>query len=64
MTPTQQHHTLKTAIRYGGNFIRTLAAAGLLADQNNLDRIFASFPELITTYGPASPFYSELGDGH
>lgn len=59
MLSTQQHHTLLTAQRFGGMFMRQLAVAGLVADPLNRERIFAHFPELAETYGPGGAFYTE-----
>lgn len=59
MLSTQQHHTLLTAQRFGGDFMRKLAAAGLAADPLNREIIFAHFPELPQAYGPGSAFYTE-----
>lgn len=57
MTPEEAHWTLKTTLKYGGSFYRALASAGLLADKNNLQRLFQAFPELKINYGPDSRFY-------
>lgn len=59
MTPDQEVHTLLTAQRFGGNFMRHLAAAGLAADPENRQRLFAAFPDLQNFYGPRTMFYSE-----
>lgn len=59
MTSDQQIHTLLTAQRFGGNFLRKLAAAGLAADPNNRAAIFSAFPQLTQVFGPGSSLYSE-----
>lgn len=59
MTTDQQIHTLLTAQRFGGNFIRLLATAGLAADPTNRALIFQHWPRLMQEYGPASCLYSE-----
>ena len=59
LNKVQEHHTLLTARRFGGTFISTIAQAGIFADPDNRNRVFAAFPELIYHYGPQSRFYSE-----
>ena len=59
LTTEQQIHTLLTAQRFGGNFMRKLADAGLAADPSNKQTLFAAFPDLQHLYGPLSAFYSE-----
>lgn len=59
MTTDQQIHTLLTARRFGGNFIRFLATAGLFADPTNRALIFQHWPQLMQEYGPTSCLYSE-----
>lgn len=59
MTSNQQLHTLLTAQRFGGNFLRHLADAGLAADPNNRATLFQSFPQLAQVFGPGSALYSE-----
>jgi len=59
MSTEQQLHTLLTAQRFGGNFMRLLATAGLAADPQNKQRLFEAFPELENFYGPRTMFYSE-----
>lgn len=57
MDTAQQHHTLKTALKYGGSFYRALASAGLLADTTNRQTLLEAFPMLEQSYGPGSAFY-------
>ena len=59
MTPKQQHYTLLTAMKFGGNFYKALAQAGLVADPVNRAQIFTAFPDLAIVYGPTAAFYSE-----
>lgn len=59
LTLTQEFHTLLTAAHFGGRFYRTLAEAGLAADERNRATLFAAFPYLVETYGPGTSFYSE-----
>jgi len=59
MTTDQQIHTLLTAQRFGGNFYRKLADAGLAADPSNRAIIFNAFPKLHQLFGPTSTLYSE-----
>ncbi|NBS69077.1 hypothetical protein EBT31_09205 [bacterium] len=59
MTPDQQLHTLLTAQRFGGNFMKHLATAGLAADPQNRQVLFDAFPDLENFYGPRTMFYSE-----
>lgn len=59
LTAEQQIHTLLTAQKFGGNFMRKLADAGLAADPANKQLLFAAFPDLQHFYGPLSAFYSE-----
>ena len=59
LTAEQQIHTLLTAQRFGGIFMRRLAEAGLAADPLNKQTLFAAFPDLQRFYGPLSAFYSE-----
>jgi hypothetical protein len=59
MRSDQQVHTLLTAQRFGGNFFRKLAEAGLAADPINRAAIFSAFPQLPQTFGPHSALYSE-----
>lgn len=59
LSAEQQLHTLLSAKRFGGNFIKHLVEAGLVADPLNRARIFESWPEIEVQYGPRSVFYSE-----
>jgi hypothetical protein len=59
VTAEQQLHTLLTAQRFGGNFMRKLADAGLAADPANRALIFEAFQRLTDDYGPDSCLYSE-----
>ena len=57
LTPQQRHITWRSAQVHGGNFVRHLAEAWFAADPSNKARIEAAFPDLLTRYGPDSPFY-------
>jgi len=59
MNNKQQHYTLLTTAKYGGSFYKALAKAALLADAENLTKIFSTFHDLEILYGPRSRFYSE-----
>lgn len=59
MDNKQQHFTLLTTAKYGGSFYKALAQAALLADADNLAKIFSTFRDLEILYGPRSRFYSE-----
>lgn len=59
MTSDQQLHTLLTAQRFGGQFMRRLAEAGLCADPMNRALIFEHWPRLTQDYGPGTCLYSE-----
>jgi hypothetical protein len=59
MTTHQTIHTLHTMSRFGGNFERHLAAACIVADPMNRQRLLDAFPEVESKYGPGSSFYSE-----
>jgi hypothetical protein len=55
--------TFQTAASYGGKFYAALADAGLAADPSNKRRLWLAFPELNSTYGPASALHRRLRDG-
>ena len=38
--------------RFGGSFVRALAECFILADSNNLDRLYKAFPEIVQQYNP------------
>lgn len=59
MDNKQQHFTLLTTAKYGGSFYKALTKAALLADADNLTKIFSTFRDLEILYGPRSRFYSE-----
>jgi hypothetical protein len=59
LSPEQEHHTLLTAEKFGGSFMRHVATAGIFADNENRRRLFSAFPELVYRYGPRSHFYNE-----
>lgn len=57
LTPVQLRRTWLAASNHGGNFVGCLADAWFAADPNNRARLTAAFPEVVTKYGPGSPFY-------
>lgn len=59
MTSNLQRQTLQLAQRHGGSFVSALAAAGLLADPLNRNRLFDAYPELELKYGPSSSFWMD-----
>lgn len=59
MDNKQRHFTLLTTAKYGGSFYKALAQAALLADTENLAKIFSTFKDLEILYGPRSRFYNE-----
>ena len=63
MSDSDIYWTFTTAVQYGGSFIRALAAAGLKADPTNRIRLLDAFPELVTSYGPASQLHHNLRSG-
>ena len=60
MTQNDIHWTLLTAMQYGGSFYQALGAAGSKADPRNRQRLLEAFPELTSTYGPASRLHQQL----
>ena len=44
------HVVLETMMRYGGSFAKSLAYAARFADQENLNRIKSTWPELWAKY--------------
>jgi hypothetical protein len=60
MTANDIYWTMMTAMQYGGSFYQALGTAGTKADPSNQKRILDAFPELATTYGPASRFHKQL----
>lgn len=57
LTPAELRRTWLAAQHHGGSFISALASAWFAADPANRARITAAFPEVVTKYGPGSPFY-------
>ncbi len=47
-------------IEYGGSFVRKLGAAALVADQQNLNRIKATWPEYWEQYTRMAKHLSEV----
>jgi len=62
-TTSDLYWTLQTALKYGGGFYRRLAEAGLAADPSNRQRIFDTWPELMTVYGPQTLPHRQLREG-
>jgi len=50
----------RTMIEYGGSFVRKLGAAALVADQQNLNRIKATWPEYWSQYTRMAKQLSEV----
>jgi hypothetical protein len=50
----------RTMIEYGGSFVRKLGAAALVADQQNLNRIKATWPEYWEQYTRMAKQLSEV----
>lgn len=63
MTDRDIYWTFATAQQFGGGFYRSLAGAGIVADPRNKQRILTAFPELTSTYGPASTMHRKLREG-
>lgn len=59
LTQAQLNRTWLAAHQHGGSFVANLAAAWLRADPTNRARLTAAFPEVVTKFGPGSPFYPE-----
>lgn len=65
MSDQEIFNTIKVMRTYGGSFVAKLAYAMSAADNSNLDRLIAAFPDLVRKYGPKSDFYRwmlEQGD--
>lgn len=60
MDETDIYWTFIVAQHFGGSFFRDLAKAGMKADPVNKRRILDAFPEMVSTYGPASQFHKLL----
>lgn len=56
MTPNEFHATLLCMDRFGGSFVRSLAAALRCADPSNRQRIWDAFPHLLEEFGPTGRF--------
>ena len=52
--------TIETMMEYGGSFVRKLGAAALVADQQNLNRIKATWPEYWSQYERMAKQLSEV----
>ena len=59
MTHNEKLVTVRAMQRYGGSFVRILAAAWLLADEINEQRIESTWPNYMRAYGPGSNMYAE-----
>ena len=51
---------INTMMEYGGSFVRKLGAAALVADQQNLNRIKATWPEYWEQYARMAKQLSEV----
>jgi len=58
MTQSEIHRMFQIAQVHGGSFMRKLAAAGLVADPDNVGKILRTWPELQGIYGPGSIHWS------
>jgi hypothetical protein len=52
--------TIETMMEYGGSFIRKLGAAALAADQENLTKIKATWPDYWAQYSRMAKQLSEV----
>ena len=52
--------TIETMMEYGGSFVRKLGAAALVADEQNLRRIKATWPEYWEQYARMAKQLSEV----
>ena len=52
--------TIETMMEYGGSFVRKLGAAALVADEQNLRRIKATWPEYWEQYARMAQQLSEV----
>ena len=59
MTHNEKLITIKAMQMYGGSFVKALAAAWLLADDDNAAKIEHAFPAYMAKYGPNSGMYAE-----
>lgn len=57
LTQAQIYRTWLAAAHHGGGFLAALADAWLRGDPANRARLTEAFPEVVTKFGPASPFY-------
>jgi hypothetical protein len=56
MTYDDKLATIRNMKAYGGGFVKALAEAFLLSDENNQKRIEDAFPEYMDKYGPKGVF--------
>jgi hypothetical protein len=52
--------TINTMMEYGGSFVRKLGAAALVADQENLAKIKATWPDYWAEYSRMAKQLSEV----
>ena len=52
--------TIETMMEYGGSFVRKLGAAALAADQENLAKIKATWPDYWSQYSRMAKQLSEV----
>jgi hypothetical protein len=52
--------TIEAMMEYGGSFVRKLGAAALVADQENLAKIKATWPEYWAKYSRMAKQLSEV----
>jgi hypothetical protein len=53
---TKDYDTIQAMLRYGGSFVKALAAAALAADEDNLNRIKRTWPEYWERYSRMEEF--------
>ena len=60
MTHDEKLITIRAMDAYGGSFVKALAQAWLLADEDNCRRIEAAFPEYMQKYGPGGALANRM----
>lgn len=60
MTHDHKLITIRAMKQYGGSFVKALAEAYLLADEDNAAKIEYAFPLYISKYGPGSAMFDAI----
>lgn len=60
MTHDEKLITIRAMDAYGGSFVKALARAWLLADENNELRLEKAFPEYMEKYGPGGELFAAM----